>query len=102
VVGCDNKHIDDALLYQAFVNTYNALIDNKDALIKKWKELLESENVWLRVTANRLIELFKDAKPIAEFDSSLFQQTIEKMTVNDSNKVTIILLDGTNIECEIE
>lgn len=51
VVGCDNEYIDDVLLYQVFINTYNALIENKDALIDKWRELLKSENVWLRVTA---------------------------------------------------
>jgi site-specific DNA recombinase len=28
--GCQNKHIDDIVLYKAFVNTFNAMIENKD------------------------------------------------------------------------
>ncbi|GFP75519.1 recombinase zinc beta ribbon domain-containing protein [Clostridium fungisolvens] len=28
--GCQNKHIDDKVLYQTFINTVNAIIENKD------------------------------------------------------------------------
>jgi site-specific DNA recombinase len=35
---CTNKHIDDKVLYQAFINTFNAMIENKNYFIEKWKE----------------------------------------------------------------
>jgi len=28
--GCGNKHVDDKVFYQAFVNTFNAMVENKD------------------------------------------------------------------------
>lgn len=28
--GCENKHIDDRVLFQAFINTFNAMIENRD------------------------------------------------------------------------
>jgi len=36
---CENKHIDDKVLYQAFVNTFNAIHENKDYFMEKWKDL---------------------------------------------------------------
>lgn len=35
VKGCKNKHIDDRVLYQAFINTFNAIIENKDYFMDK-------------------------------------------------------------------
>lgn len=35
--GCDSKHIDDAALYQVFVAAFNALVENKEYFIEKWK-----------------------------------------------------------------
>ena len=43
-----NKHIDDRVLYQAFINTFNAIIENKDYFMDKQKEELQSESVLLR------------------------------------------------------
>jgi len=33
--GCENKHIDDRVLYQAFINTFNAIIENKNYFMEK-------------------------------------------------------------------
>ena len=35
---CDNNHIDDRVLYKAFIHTFNAMIENKDYFMEKWKE----------------------------------------------------------------
>jgi hypothetical protein len=32
----ENKHIDDRVLYQAFVNSFNAMVENKEYFIEKW------------------------------------------------------------------
>lgn len=42
---CENKHIDDRVLYQAFINTFNAIIENKNYFMEKWKEHLKSNNL---------------------------------------------------------
>jgi site-specific DNA recombinase len=38
--GCGSKHVDDEVLYQAFVDTFNAVLENRDQLIPKGKGLL--------------------------------------------------------------
>jgi site-specific DNA recombinase len=38
---CTNKHIDDKVLYQAFINTFNAMIENKNYFIEKLDQLIK-------------------------------------------------------------
>ena len=44
----------------------------------------------------------ENAKPIEEFDMDLYFSIIEKMAVFEDKKIIVTLLDGTDIECEIE
>ncbi len=37
IKGCNNKHIGDKVLYQAFIDTFNIMIENKDYFMEKWK-----------------------------------------------------------------
>lgn len=100
--GCNNKHIDDKVLYQAFVDTFNAMIESKDYFMEKWKEHLKSDNVLVRYKAKQFIGILKNAKPIKEFDEDLFFKIVEKMTVFNGEKIIVSLLDGTEIEVIIE
>lgn len=99
---CENKHIDDRVLYQAFISTFNAMVENKDYFIEKWKEGLKSKNSLIRYKAKQFIEILKNAEVLEEFDIDLYYKVIEKMTVYQENKIIVTLLDGTEIECEIE
>ena len=38
--GCDSGHIDDRVLYQAFVGAYNAMVENRESFIEKRRERL--------------------------------------------------------------
>ena len=100
--GCENKHIDDKVLYQAFINTFNAMIENKDYFMEKWKEELKSENVLVRYKEKQFIKIIENAELIEKFDMDLFFKIIEKLTVLESKMIIVTLLDGTEIECEIE
>ncbi|WP_035287954.1 recombinase family protein [Clostridium sp. KNHs214] len=100
--GCKNKHIDDRVLHQTFINVFNAMIENRDYFMEKWKEHLKSKNALVRYKSKELIGILKIAEPIEEFDMDLFISIIEKMTVFEGEKIIVTLLDGTEIECEIE
>ena len=102
VVGCDNTHVNDGKLYEAFINAYNVLVRNKDELTKKWELILNEDDAWKAVTAKRFINHFKEAEEITEFNSGLFYKTVEKLMVTKSGKIVVSLLDGSEIECEIE
>lgn len=100
--GCENKHIDDRVLYQAFVNTFNAMVENKNYFMEKWTKELQRENVLVIYKMKQFIKILADAKVIKEFDMDLFFKIIEKMTVFEGEKIIVTLIDGTEIECEIE
>lgn len=100
--GCENKHIDDRVLYQAFINTFNAMIENKNYFMEKWKEHLKSDNLLQRYKAKQFMRIIENAGPIDEFDMDLFFRIIEKMTVFEGEKIIVTLLDGTEIEVVIE
>lgn len=99
---CDNKHIDDRVLNLAFINTFNAMIENRDYFMEKWKEHLKSDNVLIRYKASQFLNIVEGAEPLKEYDINLFFKITEKMIVFEGKKIIVTLLDGTEIECEIE
>ena len=98
---CSNKHIDDKVLYQAFINTFNAMIENKDYFMGKWEKHLNSSNLLQRYKAKQFMRILADAETIEKFDMNLYFKIIEKVTVFEGKKIVTTLLDGTEIECEI-
>jgi len=101
VKGCDSKHVEDAVLYQVFINTFNAMIENKDYFFEKWQEGLLSDNLLQRYKSRQFIEMLTEAELMVKFDKNLFFALVEKMIVFDGGRVIVGLLDGTEIECEV-
>jgi site-specific DNA recombinase len=99
---CENKHLNDRVLYQAFINTFNTLVENKNYFMEKWAKGLQSENVLVRYKAKQFIRIIENAETIKEFDIDIYFKIIEKMIVFEGNKIIVTLLDGTEIECGIE
>ncbi|WP_378954369.1 recombinase zinc beta ribbon domain-containing protein [Pelosinus sp. sgz500959] len=100
--GCVSKHIDDGVLYQAFVGAFNVMVDNKAYFIEKWHESLENDNLLKRYKAKQFIQIITAAEPITEYDVELYFALVEKITVFDGGRLIVSLLDGTSVECEIE
>ena len=102
VKGCESKHIDDGVLYQAFVGAFNIMIESKDYFIAKWQERLVSDNLLWRYKAKQFIEIITEAEALDSFDIDLYFALVEKMTVVEENRIIVSLLDGTAVECEME
>ncbi|RBP35550.1 recombinase family protein [Garciella nitratireducens] len=99
---CENGHIDNRVLYQAFVNTFNAMIKNRDYFMEKWKEGMKSGDALVRYKSKQFIRILRDVEAIKEFDMDLFFSITEKMTVFEGKKIIVSLLDGTEIEVVVE
>lgn len=79
------------------------MVENKDYFIEKWQQVLESEvDILKRVTAKRFIQILSKAEPIDQVDVDLYYKLVEKITVYDAGRLVFRLLDGTEVECEIE
>ena len=99
--GCDSGHIDERALYQAFVDVYNLIVENKENSIAKWRERLGSDNALVRYKAKQFMGIMADAEVINEFDIDLYFAFVEKVKIFDGSRMIVSLLDGTNIEIEV-
>lgn len=100
--GCDSRHIDDRFLYQAFISTFNAVVENKDYFMDKWLSLQDGEDILKAVTAKRFIQIFSEADAIERFEVDLYFKLVEKIVVHDDGILVVSLLDGSDVECEVE
>ena len=93
-IGCENKHIDDTVLNDAFIEVYNQIVEKREQYINKWREMLQDENALNRVLAKRYINIFQNARKLEEFDADLYYMMIEKITVNKT-EIVVSMLDKT-------
>ena len=100
--GCDSRHIDDGVLYQAFISVFNTLVENRECFMKKWRDRLASGNVLVRYKSKQFIGILAEAERLNEFDLDLYFALVEKVTVHSEKRLTIHLFDGTEVGCEIE
>ena len=100
--GCGSRHIDDGVLYQAFVDVFNAMVEQKEYFLEKLQSRLASNNVLVQYKARQFIRILTEAMVIKEFDVNLYFALTEKITVYENGRLMVSLLDGTDIECEIE
>ncbi len=97
--GCDNRHIDDGVLYEAFVYALNEVVKIIDFYVKKWKKQIDSEDILKRVTAKRFVGVFEGTKTIEQFDADLFFKLVEKVVIYE-DCVSMGLLDGSEVNWE--
>ncbi len=100
--GCESRHIDDRVLYQAFINTFNAVVENKNYFMDKWVRMQDGEDILGRVTAQRFMQIFSEAEPIDQFEVDMYFKLVEKIVVYDAGILVVTLLDGSEVECQIE
>ena len=68
----------------------------------KWEERQRTGDALERYKARQFIGIIAGVGPIAEFDIDLYCAFVEKTTVMGRRKLIVSLLDGTDVECEIE
>ncbi|SHJ13065.1 Recombinase zinc beta ribbon domain-containing protein [Propionispora hippei DSM 15287] len=100
--GCESRHIDDVVLYQAFVDVFNTLVENKEYFLGKWKKLRGSDNPLQRYKAKQFSKIIVEAGRISKFDIDLYFALTEKIEVFGEGRLGVSLLDGTELECLIE
>ena len=100
--GCESSHVDDVVLYQAFVNVFNMMVENKDYFLDKWKEMRESDNLLQRYKAEQFEKIITEGGRIKEFDVDLYFALTEKVVVHGEGRLMVVLLDGTEVECTVE
>ena len=98
-VSCDSKHIDEEDLKSVFVNVFNAVVEQRDKFVHRWRGMITGEDVLGRIVGKRFIEVFE--KRIDRFDEGIFLKTVEKIDVLEFGGIKVCLLDGSVVECDL-
>lgn len=77
--GCESRHIDDEVLYQAFVDVFNAMIENRITTEKCRDRLVAKCSV--RYKSKQLLETISGAERVTEFDVDLYFSMSKSTTV---------------------
>lgn len=102
VQGCTNRHVDEAILEQAFIMAWNALIDNRDEIRTRWETHAEFGNPLEQYRAVQFADLTENAKHITEFEIDFMLKALDHITVFESGKLVVTFMDGSEIECNGE
>lgn len=71
-------------------------MENKDACIKKWRQLQKGKNPLLAYRAEKLIEYADEA--VQTFDAEQMHATLECIVIYETGKISVRYLDGTIVE----
>jgi len=102
VQGCTNRHIDEAILIDTFILSWNALLDNREELKKKWGTTAEFGNPLEQYRAVQFADITEDAKHIKEIDTDFILRTLDHIKVFETGRIIIRFMDGTEMECNGE
>ena len=102
VMGCGNRHLDEETLEKAYMMAWNALVENRESFLGRWKEQVLSENLLEGYRAEKFMEYTDGAKPLTEMDTDFMLKTLDHIKVFENGTLRVIFLDGTEIECKSE
>lgn len=102
VAGCNNRHVDEETLKKAYLMAWNAVLENREQCIAKWKQLMEGEDLRAKYHAGRFVELTEGATVTEEFDVGLMLATLECIRVCEDGMLVVRFYDGMEIECRNE
>lgn len=100
VIGCNNCHADESTLEKAFVMSWNAILENKENFIEKWKSQSQGDDLLLAYRAERFIALVQDVELIEAMETDFLLQTLDHIKIFEDGLLLVVFLDGTEIECK--
>lgn len=101
VKGCESKHIDEEILKDAFVNVFNAMVDEKAYFLEKWQDEIGSGDELKKYRLSTFVGVLELATKAKEFDENLcLKLLVQIKVVEGKSELVVRLLDGTSMECK--
>ena len=99
VIGCENRHLDEAVLEKAYHMAWNAILENQDALMQKWRRMENDENPLVRYRGKRFQELSAEASENDMPNLDMMLATLSHIVVYEDGVLKVVFLDGTEVSC---
>ena len=102
VVGCTNRHVEEETLIKAYLMAWNALVENRESFLERWKEQMQGEDLLVGYRAEKFMEYTDGAESLVEMDTDFMLKTLDHIKVFEDGVLVVVFLDGTEIECKSE
>lgn len=99
-MGRSNRHVDEETLIKAYLMAWNALVENRETFMERWKEQMQSENLLEVYRAEKFIEYTDGAELLKEMDTDFMLKKLDHIKVFEDGTLLVVFLDGTEIECK--
>jgi hypothetical protein len=101
-MGCANRHVEEETLVKAYLMAWNALVENRENFMERWKEQLQGENLLEGYRAEKFMEYTDGAAILTEMDTNFMLKTLDHIKVFEDGTLRVVFLDGMEIECKNE
>lgn len=102
VMGCSNRHVEEATLRKIFINAWNTLLENRGQAVVEWEQAMAGDDLLARYRAKDFLELTEKAEPIDERDTDIMLRVLDHIKVYEEGMLMVVFLDGTEIEYRAE
>jgi len=99
VQGCTNRHVDEKVLQEVFIQAWNSLIENIDEAKKRWERYAEFGTPLEQYRAVQFTDIAEEAGDITKFDNEFMLKVLDHITVYESGRLVVKFMDGTEVEC---
>ncbi len=102
--GCGNEKLPEPDLYRGFVAAWNTILQNRDAYLPEWLELLKNREADpLRAfRAQQMIDLTAGAQQMHELDKHIVNVTLERVMVCPARILEFHFMTGTTVSVALE
>ncbi|QSX09666.1 recombinase family protein [Alkalibacter rhizosphaerae] len=99
VQGCTNRHIDEEVLKEAIILTWNRLLEDREELMKKWEVVGEFGNPLRQYRAVQFADMAEMGHRIKEIDAEFVLKTLEHVKIFETGRIVVRFMDGREMEC---
>lgn len=102
VLGCGNRHVDESTLEKAFIMAWNGILENKEHFWRKWEAQEKSGDLLEVYRAKDFLEEIRVRRKIKKMEADFVLKILDHIKVFEGGVLMVVLLDGTEIECNNE
>ena len=97
-MGCTSRQIEETVLEEAFILAWNALLENRDEIKKRWERYAEFENSLEQYRTLQCSYIIEEVSKMTSCETDFLLRTLGHIKVYESGKLVIKFMEGTEFE----
>ena len=97
IEGCTNRHVDEKVLQDVFIQAWNSLIENIDEMKKRWERYAEFGSPLEQYRAVQFADIADEVGYIENPERDFMLKVLDHITVYESGRLIVVFMDGIEI-----